>query len=81
MVQAEVMRKQIEAVAEMFEMLEAGEGGLVDVRTRVVDLTDLLDQVVCLGQIVQEAVGRESLNEVSDRDLERLAVQWMKNVG
>jgi hypothetical protein len=81
MVEAKKMARQIDLVREMFENLEMGEGGLVDTATRHGDLLNLLNEVVALGQIVQESCHRESLEEVSDRDLDQLARRWMNHVG
>jgi hypothetical protein len=75
------MAIEVSKVAELIEELQAGEGGLVDVTVRQCDLMHLLDEIVNLGILVQEAAGRTDMTDVTERDTQTLADTWMECVG
>lgn len=73
------MRRQLEAVQEMLEACEGGEVGLLkDERVCAADLEVLLDTLVDIAELVEDAAGGKRLSRFTESDIRSLAGLWME---
>lgn len=73
------LRRQLDAVQEMLEACEAGEVGLLkDERCCAADMEVLLDTLVDIAELVENAAGGKRLSRLSESEIRSLAGCWME---
>jgi hypothetical protein len=75
--QVQQMAKQVAAVRDYLELLEEGEGGLVESHTQQAHLMMLLDEITSLAILVEDAAGGRRASRLDDRDIQAVADRWL----
>jgi hypothetical protein len=69
------------SIQETMERLALGEAGLLEKDVKADDIVRLIDAVRDVAEMVEIELGVKSITKTDDRDIARMALGWMKNVG